>query len=116
MLNGIEAVYGFCGWLTTRKEKTVMSSSDDAACIADLIEEFRKANGLPEPRDNWAADLTHPKCVAAVEEKPKILFEDGQPCKHKGCLSHLSHPCEGCGRIAGRGIVRDNPFLRDGVL
>lgn len=27
----------------------------------------------------------------------------GEPCDHKGCLSHLSHPCEGCNRIAGRG-------------
>jgi hypothetical protein len=26
---------------------------------------------------------------------------DGVPCGHPGCLSHVSHPCEGCGRIAG---------------
>ncbi len=26
----------------------------------------------------------------------------GEPCDHPGCLSHVSHPCEGCGRIAGR--------------
>jgi len=24
------------------------------------------------------------------------------PCDHPGCYSHVSHPCEGCGRIAGR--------------
>jgi hypothetical protein len=24
------------------------------------------------------------------------------PCGHPGCLSHLSHPCEGCGRIASQ--------------
>lgn len=24
------------------------------------------------------------------------------PCKHPGCLHHVTHPCEGCGRIAGR--------------
>jgi len=24
------------------------------------------------------------------------------PCGHPGCLHHVSHPCEGCGRIAGR--------------
>ena len=29
-------------------------------------------------------------------------FKDGEPCGHPGCLSHVSHPCEGCGRIAGR--------------
>lgn len=27
---------------------------------------------------------------------------DGEPCEHPGCLSHVSHPCEGCGRKAGR--------------
>ena len=26
----------------------------------------------------------------------------GQPCLHPGCLHHVSHPCEGCGRTAGR--------------
>jgi hypothetical protein len=26
---------------------------------------------------------------------------DGVPCEHRGCLHHISHPCEGCGRIAG---------------
>lgn len=28
---------------------------------------------------------------------------DGEPCSHEGCLNHVTHPCEGCGRIAGRG-------------
>lgn len=27
--------------------------------------------------------------------------KDGEPCSHPGCLSHISHPCEGCGRIGG---------------
>lgn len=35
----------------------------------------------------------------------KIKYDNGQPCKHRGCLSHISHPCEGCGRISGKGIV-----------
>lgn len=28
-------------------------------------------------------------------------YDDGVPCSHPGCLSHVSHPCEGCGRIGG---------------
>jgi hypothetical protein len=28
-------------------------------------------------------------------------FEDGEPCDHRRCLHHTSHPCESCGRIAG---------------
>ena len=35
----------------------------------------------------------------------KIKYNDGQPCEHKGCLNHISHPCESCGRIAGKGVV-----------
>lgn len=27
-----------------------------------------------------------------------------EPCDHPGCLSHVTHPCEGCGRIAGRAV------------
>lgn len=33
------------------------------------------------------------------------MLPDGVPCKHAGCLSHISHPCEGCGRIGGRTMV-----------
>lgn len=28
-------------------------------------------------------------------------MRDGEPCSHRGCLNHITHPCEGCGRIAG---------------
>jgi hypothetical protein len=31
----------------------------------------------------------------------------GEPCGHPGCVSHLSHPCEGCGRYAAG--LRDGP-------
>jgi len=29
-------------------------------------------------------------------------MREGEPCSHRGCLNHISHPCEGCGRIGGR--------------
>jgi hypothetical protein len=31
-------------------------------------------------------------------------LEDGVPCSHPGCLAHVSHPCEGCGRVGGIGV------------
>jgi hypothetical protein len=34
-----------------------------------------------------------------------MLFRDGEPCGHPGCIHHVSHPCEGCGRIAGKSVV-----------
>lgn len=33
------------------------------------------------------------------------ILRDGEPCSHRGCLNHISHPCEGCGRIGGKGEV-----------
>ena len=33
--------------------------------------------------------------------KKESRYKDGEPCKHIGCLSHIIHPCEGCGRIGG---------------
>lgn len=83
-LSGSEAVYGFCAWLTTRKEKTVMSSSDECGCIAELVKEFCEVNKLTEPRDLWSDLLTHPK-----EEKGcgKCLYTyDGERvCDHNHC-------------------------------
>jgi hypothetical protein len=35
----------------------------------------------------------------------KIKYNEFQPCEHRGCLSHISHSCEGCGRIGGDGII-----------
>ena len=29
-------------------------------------------------------------------------YPDGVPCNHSGCLSHITHPCEGCGRKGGK--------------
>lgn len=28
------------------------------------------------------------------------ILEKGVPCKHPGCMNHVTHPCEVCGRIA----------------
>jgi hypothetical protein len=25
-------------------------------------------------------------------------LKPGEPCSHPGCCSHITHPCEGCGR------------------
>ena len=34
--------------------------------------------------------------------KTSKQLRDGEPCGHPGCLAHISHPCEVCGRIGGR--------------
>jgi len=32
-------------------------------------------------------------------------LKSGQPCEHKGCAHHVSHPCEVCGRTMMQGEV-----------
>jgi hypothetical protein len=39
-------------------------------------------------------------------EHPKVIYKDGEPCNHRGCLNHVTHPCEVCGRISGIGESR----------
>lgn len=39
-----------------------------------------------------------------MENKKK--YEDGAPCEHPGCLNHVTHPCEGCGRINGKPKIK----------
>ncbi len=65
-LNPSEAVYGFAGWLTGRKEKTVMSSGDDAAVVADRVALFCEVNNLPDVSEDWANNLIHPSGEVAV--------------------------------------------------
>ncbi len=41
-------------------------------------------------------------------------YKPGIPCDHPGCASHLSHPCEGCGRY-GAGM-RNGPDIAAGRI
>jgi len=59
-LNPSEAVYGFAAWLTCRDEKIVMSASDNAAPIADLVQRFCEKNNLPDVSEHWTDNLTFP--------------------------------------------------------
>jgi len=47
---------------------------------------------------NYPAGYCEPEDLDHYLER----LEDGEPCYHAGCLNHVTHPCEGCGRIAGR--------------
>ena len=61
-LNATEALFGFCGWLTSRETKTVMSETDDASTVVELINRFIQANNLPSDcRNGWDKMLVHPK-------------------------------------------------------
>lgn len=79
-LNAVEALFGFCSWLTSRKKAVTLSSTHDAGVTIDLMEEFCKANGLDmdNVRRNWTDYLTHPASppVEAVDPKPKEPLRD----------------------------------------
>ena len=47
----------------------------------------------------WDADKHR---IAVLEAQLRGTIPDGVACGRPGCLHHVSHPCEGCGRIAGR--------------
>jgi hypothetical protein len=48
--------------------------------------------------------------------EPIISFENNEPCEHKGCIAHISHSCEVCGRINAKGKKTINRFLYDKLL
>ena len=63
-----EALYAFCGWLTTRAERTIMGHKDDAGVVAELIKEFSELNKLDEPRPGWEKNFKMPVNMAAEAE------------------------------------------------
>ncbi len=56
-----EALFGFMGWLTSRKQSETFSSNHDAARAVDLVSEFMNVNNLAEPRDDWTKNFTMPR-------------------------------------------------------
>ena len=45
-----ETLYGFMAWLTTRPETLMVGAGHDAAPVPPLLDEFCKANNLPDVR------------------------------------------------------------------
>ena len=56
-LSAIEALYGFMGWLTTRKRAVTFSSAHEAALAGQLISRFASVQKLGNPRGDWDDDL-----------------------------------------------------------
>ena len=60
LLSASESVYGLLAWLTCRDTPVTFSATHDAAIAAELADEFCKANGLPDPREDYHTRLIHP--------------------------------------------------------
>ena len=82
------------------REMKVLAKDDPA--IAATLE---LAGIKPEHVERVVIPLTpeFAKALAAFNAGREYTpLRDGEPCSHPGCLSHLTHPCEGCGRVDGR--------------
>lgn len=55
-----EALYGFAAWLTALKEPVTMGASHPAGIVAQLVDEFCKANQLMDPRPGFEKRFKYP--------------------------------------------------------
>jgi len=78
-------LFDFMGWLTSRQERLVLSSCDDASPAVKVIEEFAKMRGLSlddAKVKDWQAHLAQPeqdagKCGCGAN---LYIDENGKPC------------------------------------
>jgi hypothetical protein len=75
------ALFDFMGWLTSRKERIVLSSADNAAPAADAIRDFAKMRDLSlynAQVETWREALAQPtqKPVAWMSEENNCIFFD----------------------------------------
>ena len=78
------------------------AGSDDPV-LCQSCEHNRNVIGRLEKRcDN----MPHLKMAHAGAEYTEVALTQyippGEACGHPGCLNHIGHPCEKCGRIKGR--------------
>ncbi len=55
--NASEAIYGFCAWITCRKEVVPAGSSENAAPWAELAKQYCEQNEFPPISDNYPNNL-----------------------------------------------------------
>lgn len=67
-----EALFAFAGWLTSRKERTIMSSHDNAAIVAELVGEFIKRNNLTPPSEDFADKIVPPEKSKEKEDHKEM--------------------------------------------
>ena len=75
------ALFDFMGWLTSRRERLVLSSTDDAAPAADAIKDFAEMRGLSmndAQVKEWQDNITAPP-----RRKP-LTDEEIESCRQQG--------------------------------
>ena len=77
-----------------------------------LLDKLHQLENEKAYRASWldlkGVKQCHDRIIEILEELDKFNLKDDEPCNHHGCLHHITHPCEGCGRIAGFKKEADN--------
>ena len=64
-----EALFGFMGWLTCRREAVTLGAAHDAAVVVDLIKHWCEVNNLPPPRNYvYPGNITQPEPLTANKQ------------------------------------------------
>ena len=69
------AIFDFMGWLTTRQEKLVLSSADDAAPAAEAVKEFLTMRGVAQDCEPMIHDW--PARCSMVTANAKLSGAEG---------------------------------------
>ena len=43
-------------------------------------------------------------------------YRSGEPCYHIGCINHITHPCEYCGRLGANGEAKVDITFRQKLI
>lgn len=114
-LTASEALYGFAGWLTSQPYAVVMSSRDDAAFVADLVELYCETNELAEPRPSWNERLRYP---AVFPRKAASFAPEYDPGLHvtagelRALQLRLPASIPDCASVPRQAVVFDHQKLR----
>ena len=82
------AIFDFMGWLTTRQEKLVLSSADDAAPAAEAVKEFLTMRGVAQDCEpmihDWPArcSMVTANNIMAAHGDPDYLKPNGMSVRH----------------------------------
>ena len=64
----------------------------------------------------WVCATDHHTDMGNIVPHQNRIFDEGEPCGHPGCLSHITHPCEGCSRVGGKTEKQINDAYREANL
>jgi len=94
----------------------------DAVRALKMILALARGPAQPNEEDHTSHCLARQRwgdgeCECHVEhpDRGPAQYRPGEPCSHPGCMSHVTHPCEGCGRQWGqpRGPTERADFEED---